>query len=89
MKEGKLVVNPKYRSRQVFCRVLDAVSEILLLLSIAFAGQAALLAEHALGQLAGQVLLLGILGMVFGAALGRVSKTVGAGLCAQVEVCNE
>ncbi len=85
MKEGKLVVNPKYRSRQVFCRVLDAVSEILLLLSIAFAGQAALLAEHALGQLAGQVLLLGILGMVFGAALGRVSKTVGAGLCAQVE----
>lgn len=85
MKEGNLVVNPKYRSRQVLCRILDAASEILLLLAIAFAGQAALLAERSLSRPAGQVLLLGLAGVVFSVILGRAAETVGTGLCAQVE----
>ena len=56
MKEGKLVVNSKYRRTQWMLRGLDLTAQVLMLLGILFGGTAAAFLEQSESRAAWQTL---------------------------------
>lgn len=85
MKEGKLVVNSKYRSRQAVCRGLDLLAELFGLLGIVFCGRGALWVEQEAAQTAWQMLLPAAVGFLLAGILGKCARHIGEALCTQVE----
>ncbi len=85
MKEGKLVLNPKYRGRLALCRTLDAAAQLLWLGGIALAGRAAFFAERAWGRTAWQLGLAAAAGAALGVVFSKAAAALGASVRGQVE----
>lgn len=85
MKEGKLVVNAKYRRTQLLLRGLDLTAEVLMLCGILLGGRAAAFAEQMEVRFAWQTLLGAAGCALVSLILGKISEMIGETMCSQVE----
>ena len=85
MKEGKLVVNSKYRRTQWMLRGLDLTAQVLMLLGILFGGKVAVFLEQSESRAAWQTFFWAAGFAMVSLILGKISEMVGEAMCAQVE----